>query len=386
MPPGIVIFEDPPTHTIHRSLLSRVFTPQQGRRRSSRRSASSAPRSLDPLVGRGRLRLRRRPRRADADAGDRHAARHPRGRTRRRSATRPTPACAPRPGEPMDVGDDATFGGEMFAEYIDWRAEHPSDDLMTELLHAEFEDETGTTRRLDARRGRSSTSTVVAGAGNETTTRLIGWTGKVLAEHPDQRRELVEDRVAHPERDRGAPALRAAGAARRPLRRRATSSCYGQTVPDGQRDAVPRRRRPTATTAASPTATGSTSTATIGQHLTFGYGIHFCLGAALARLEGRIALDEVLDAVPRVGRRPRRRHASRRPRPCAAGRRCPSSCRDRRRDRRRPRRRYDSPSAASARPRRASASSPPAPSSCTSSPIWNWRRADDPRRRASAPA
>ena len=35
--------------------------------------------------------------------------------------------------------------------------------------------------------------TVVAGAGNETTTRLIGWAGKVLAEHPDQRRELVDD-------------------------------------------------------------------------------------------------------------------------------------------------------------------------------------------------
>ena len=86
----------------------------------------------------------------------------------------------------------ASTPGRCFEEYIDWRAEHPSDDIMTELLNAEFEDETGTVRRL-TRDEVLIYVNVLAGAGNETTTRLIGWTGKVLAEHPDQRRELVED-------------------------------------------------------------------------------------------------------------------------------------------------------------------------------------------------
>ena len=85
------------------------------------------------------------------------------------------------------------MAGEIFEAYIDWRADHPSDDIMTELLNAEFVDETGTTRNL-TRQELLTYLNVVAGAGNETTTRLIGWAGKVFAEHPDQRRELVDDR------------------------------------------------------------------------------------------------------------------------------------------------------------------------------------------------
>ena len=75
--------------------------------------------------------------------------------------------------------------GSRFADYIDWRADHPSDDLMTELLNAQFEDVTGTVRGL-TRDEILNYIGLLAAAGNETTTRLIGWAGKVLAEHPEQ--------------------------------------------------------------------------------------------------------------------------------------------------------------------------------------------------------
>ena len=143
-----IIFEDPPSHDLHRGLLSRVFTPRKMDAIEPKVREFCA-RSLDPLVGLGRLRLHRRPRRPDADAHDRHAARHPRGRTRRRSATRSTTACASTRAAMPDAGRLRHHGqADVFADYIDWRAEHPSDDLMTELLQAEFEDETARTRTL----------------------------------------------------------------------------------------------------------------------------------------------------------------------------------------------------------------------------------------------
>ena len=79
----------------------------------------------------------------------------------------------------------------LFSEYIDWRADHPSDDLMTQLLNAEVEDDSGV-RKLTRTEVLTYTS-MIAGAGNETTTRLIAFACQLLADHPDQRSELVAD-------------------------------------------------------------------------------------------------------------------------------------------------------------------------------------------------
>jgi cytochrome P450 len=95
-------------------------------------------------------------------------------------------------GKPMDLAQQGYDTGEIFAEYIDWRAQHPSDDIITELLNVEFEDVKGVRRRL-TREELLLYVNVVAGAGNETTTRLIGWAAKVRAEHPGKRRDLVEN-------------------------------------------------------------------------------------------------------------------------------------------------------------------------------------------------
>jgi cytochrome P450 len=292
MPPGVLIFEDPPTHTVHRSLLSRVFTPKQMYALEPK-IREFCVESLDRLVGAARFDF-------VADLGaqmpmrvigmllgipeqDQEAIRDQADANLRT-----------RPGEPQQFTADFA-SGEMFAEYVEWRADHPSDDLMTQLLQAEFEDETGTTRRL-TRAEILTYVNVVAGAGNETTTRLIGWAGKVLADHPDQRRALVENPSLIPnaieELLRFEPP--APHVARYVAR---DAEHHGQRVPEGSvmmflvGSATRDDRR-------YPEGDRFDIHRDIGQHLTFGYGAHYCLGAALARLEGRVALEEVLKRFP----------------------------------------------------------------------------------------
>ena len=188
IPPGTVIFEDPPIHDIHRKLLARMFTPRKINALEPMIREYCAQ-SLDPLIGADRfdfvtdLGAQMPMKVISALLGipedDQEMIRDHANAQMRTEA-----------GKPMKA--DGFVTGELFEAYIDWRIDHPSDDIMTELLNAEFVDETGTTRHL-TREELLTYLNVVAGAGNETTTRLIGWAGKVLAEHPDQRRELVEN-------------------------------------------------------------------------------------------------------------------------------------------------------------------------------------------------
>jgi len=178
----------------------------------------------------------------------------------------------------------------LFAEYIEWRAEHPSDDLMTELLNAEIDEPDGTRRRLERTEILAYTA-MIAGAGNETTARLIGFMGQLLGEHPDQRRELAEDPSLIPsaveETLRYEPPS--------PVQARyvaADVELYGHTVAEGSYMLL--LNGSANRDEAKFTEPDRYDIHRTGGHLSFGQGLHFCLGSALARLEGRVAFEEVL--------------------------------------------------------------------------------------------
>jgi cytochrome P450 len=201
-----------------------------------------------------------------------------------------------KPGEQMQVSQGALMDVDLFAEYIDWRGQHPSDDLMTELINARFEDEHGVTRTL-TREEILTYVTVLAGAGNETTARLIGWLVALLDRHPDQRTELVDDMGLIPNAIEETLRFEPTGHA---IARYVTTDVelHGHTVPVGSAMMllVASANRDENRW---PDADVFDIHRKVRQHLTFGLGTHYCLGAALARLEGRIALEEILKRFPK---------------------------------------------------------------------------------------
>ena len=293
LPPGMILMEDPPAHDAHRGILARVFTPKRMNALEDKVRAFCA-RSLDPLVGAGgfdfikdlgaEMPMRTIGMLLGIPEQDQEAIRD------RLDAGLHLEA-----GEMPEIDPEAYLEGGEFGTYIDWRADHPSDDLMTELLNATFTDEHGVVRTLTRQEVLTIVS-LIAGAGNETTTRLIGWTGKLLSDHPDQRRDLVNDRSLVPKAIE--EILRYEPPS--PVQARSITADvehYGVKIPAGNvmmllnASANRDERR-------FPDGDSFDIHRKAPHHLTFGYGIHFCLGAALARLEGRVALDEVLQRFP----------------------------------------------------------------------------------------
>jgi cytochrome P450 len=293
---GMIIWLDPPKHTMLRKLVSRAFTPRRVSMLEDRIREVCA-RLLDPHVGSGRFDY-----------------------VQDFSALLPPMVISSLLGVPESQQDElrrivddvfhieegvgmanavsmnalASLGQHLAAQFADRRT-NPRDDVFTDLVEAEVTDEQSEVRRLtDAEL--ADFGILLFSAGTETVARHLGWAASVLDEYPDQRAELAKDFSLIPnaveELLRYEPPS--------PVNARWTTrdvTLHDATIPANSRvvlitgsagrderkypdpDVLDIRRQ-------------------VDLHMTFGYGIHFCLGAALARMEGRIGLEETLTRWP----------------------------------------------------------------------------------------
>ena len=181
-----------------------------------------------------------------------------------------------------------------FGRYVAERRRQPRDDMMTDLIDAEIEED-GVKRRLDDVELLAFIG-LLSAAGNETVARLLGWAGATLARFPDQRRKLVE----RPGLIANAVEELLRYEAPSPVQARTTLrevELHGQLVPADAKillltGSAGRDEREY------PHPDRFDVERVFDRHVSFGYGVHFCLGASLARLEGRVALEETLRRFP----------------------------------------------------------------------------------------
>jgi len=182
-----------------------------------------------------------------------------------------------------------------FGRYVAERRKKPSDDMMSDLIASEIEMPDGSVRRLDDTALLSFIG-LLSGAGNETVARFLGWAATALARFPEERSKLASNPALVPS---GVEELMRFEAPSPVQARRLTrdTEMHGQVMPEGARVLL---------------LTGSAGrddreydepdrldvNRKIDRHVSLGYGLHFCLGASLARLEARVALEETLLRFP----------------------------------------------------------------------------------------
>jgi cytochrome P450 len=194
-----------------------------------------------------------------------------------------------------DIPEEARQGGanlvRYFATDLARRRGRPGDDLVTALLAAEIDGERLTDEEI------LGFCFLLVIAGNETTTKLLGNAITLLHTYPEQRRMLLDD-----------PPL-IAGAVEEVLRFDGSTQMlarvlvrdvelHGRWLERGCRVLLLIGSGNRDERVFGPTAGRFDILRRPDQHLFFGHGIHVCLGASLARLEARVALEEVHRLMP----------------------------------------------------------------------------------------
>lgn len=297
VPPGFIIMMDPPEHERMRKLVNRVFTPRavMALEPMIREKIDEVAKTLDP---------------ASFDAVADFAALFPveiittmlgvPAEDRQQLRLWLDTGLEREPGSmgPSQEGIDAMMqSGAYYWGLIQERRAEPRDDMISRLIEAEVVDD-GEARRLDDVEI-AAFANMLGGAGAETVTKLVGNAAVVFAENPDQWRKLRDHRSRIPAAFE--ELLRYEGPTQYQVRTtKREVTLHGTTIPassavllingsatrderifsDPDRFDIDRERK-------------------FALNLGFGYGIHSCLGAALARMEGRIAIEALLDLIPR---------------------------------------------------------------------------------------
>ena len=288
---GSIISMDPPEHTRYRALVSRAFTPRSiGNYESLVRDIICG--YLDPLTNRRQF-----------DILEEFAAPFPveiistilgvppEGRQQIRLWT--DEMLHREEGSPTS-GQAAVEAGMAQGLYLyqlsQKKREEPADDMLSALIEAEVETEDGELTRLDDVEI-AGFATLLAAAGSETVTKLVGNAVVLFHRNPDQWAKVLDDPGVLP------------GAVEEVLRYWAPSQYqgrysvvdsewHGETIPKhkpvflitGSANRDPRRYD-------DPDRFDITREPGLGVGL--GHGLHVCLGAALARLESRVAIEEI---------------------------------------------------------------------------------------------
>ncbi|OBF93268.1 cytochrome [Mycobacterium sp. 852002-51163_SCH5372311] len=297
-PPQSIIFMDPPDHRHMRSLLNKVFTPRaiQSQRQMviekiDKYLSAADPDSFDvvrDLSGPFPVEVIT----TMLGVPEEHAQqiRH----WIDVSLTR-------KPGqvEVDEVGMQANVNTAMlYYDLVKQRREDPRDDLFTKLIEAEIEREDGQKTKLDDLEI-TGFATLLGGAGAETVTKLVGNAPVVFARFPGEWQKLLDDRTKIPAAVE--ELLRYEAPSQYQVRRSMKDvHLHGVTIPAGKPVFLingAANRDPAAWT--DPDKFDIDRDRSEAQNMGFGYGIHSCLGAALARMETAIALEKLLDFMPR---------------------------------------------------------------------------------------